>query len=594
MTGPVPADREPLAALVSAAAELIAEGFERYLDRFRVLTREARGHFERADWAASQRDAKTRLDLYGGFVVQSVAAVHDLLAERAVERGTWTEIRAVFERRIELHPERELAETFFNSNVRRLFHTVGVDPLVEFAHAETTRPRYAAPWSMTFVYPCGPGAPGPGTPAEALSAAVARALHETGFSIPWHDLAGDATRVATEIAALAPEGVDSIEMVRAPFFRGKGAYLVGQIHTRTGRRPLLLALRNPSGSILLDAALYTEDEFSVVFSFAHAYFFVDLARVKEMVDFLSSILPRKPIPDLWTALGFNRHGKTELYRSLLQHLASNEERFEVAPGQRGLVMIVFALPGFDVVFKVIRDRFPPPKTVTHEEVREKYRLVFRHDRAGRLVDAQEFEHLEFPLGRFAPDLLEELRTSASEAIEVRDGSVVLRHLYTERRLVPLDIYLKDAPAAEARAAVHDYGQVLRDLAATNIFPGDMLLKNFGVSRHGRVIFYDYDELCFLTDCRFRDLPKAATTEEETASEPWYFVGEHDIFPEEFRAFLGLRGDLLTSFLAAHGELLEPAFWRRLQETHRRGVLPDIFPYRASRRFRPDDPRWDTI
>jgi isocitrate dehydrogenase kinase/phosphatase len=314
---------------------------------------------------------------------------------------------------------------------------------------------------------------------------------------------------------------------------------------------------------------------------------------KEMIDFLASILPKKPVQDLWSAVGFHRHAKTELYRSLLHHLATTPERFEIAPGQRGMVMIVFVLPGFDVVFKVIRDRFPPPKTVTHEEVREKYRLVFRHDRAGRLVDAQEFEHLEFPQERFDAKLLEELRSAASESVAARDGRVILRHLYTERRLTPLDVFLTDAPEAEARTAVLDYGQVLRDLAATNIFPGDMLLKNFGVSRHGRLIFYDYDELCLLTDCRFRDLPAASTTEEETASEPWYFVGENDIFPEEFRTFLGLRGELLEHFLGAHRELLTPAFWRRMQDLHRRGILPDIYPYPASRRLRPDGARWDT-
>ena len=580
---PSPQERDE-APLAGAAAELIADGFELYLERFRALTREARGNFERSDWPSIQRDAKARLDLYGGFVVRSVSALRDLLAERSAERATWAAIRSVFERRIALHPERELAETFFNSNVRRLFHTVGVDPLVEFVRAETSPARYAPPWSFTRLYPRD------GTLDEALK----RALRDTEFTIPWDDLQGDAARVAASLAGqVQPGDVESIEMVRTPFFRGKGAYLVGEVHTKGGRVPLLLALRNPAGRILLDAALLTEDEFSVIFSFAHTYFFVDLDHVKEMVDYLASLLPRKPISDLWSALGFNRHGKTELYRSLLHHLATSRERFETAVGQRGLVMVVFALPGFDVVFKVIRDRFPPPKTVTHEEVRAKYRLVFRHDRAGRLVDAQEFEHLEFPLERFAPDLLEELRTSASEAVDVRQGTVVLRHLYTERRLVPLDVFLQDAPPIEARAAVQDYGQVLRDLAATNIFPGDMLLKNFGVSRHGRVIFYDYDELCLLTDCRFRDLPKAESTEEEVASEPWYFVGEHDIFPEEFRAFLGLRGDLLEHFLAAHRELLEPAFWRRMQEIHRRGAVPDIFPYPASRRLRPDDARWDT-
>jgi len=579
-----PQEETDRARLASIGAELIADGFELYLDRFRALTRDARGNFERSDWSAVQRDAKGRLDLYGGFVVQSVTALRELLRDKASEGETWAAIRTLFERRVALHPERELAETYFNSNVRRVFHTVGVDPVAEFVRAETSPSRYAAPWSFTQVYAAD------GT----LQETVKRALRDAGFTIAWDDLEGDAARVAAALAEHVPPGdVEAIEMVRAPFFRGKGAYLVGKIHTREGPMPLLLALRNPSGVILLDAALFTEDEFSVVFSFAHTYFFVDLDRVKEMIDFLASLLPRKPISDLWSALGFHRHAKTELYRSLLHHLATTEERFEVAIGQRGMVMVVFGLPGFDVVFKVIRDRFPAPKTVTHEGVREKYRLVFRHDRAGRLVDTQEFEHLEFPLARFADELLDELRTSASESVEVRKGTVVLHHLYTERRLVPLDVYLHDAPALKARAAVLDYGQVMRDLAATNIFPGDMLLKNFGVSRHGRVIFYDYDELCLLTDCRFRELPCPATTEEEVALEPWYFVGENDIFPEEFRAFLGLRGEPLESFLAAHGELLEAAFWRRMQDLHRRGVMPDIYPYPASRRFRPHDARWDT-
>jgi isocitrate dehydrogenase kinase/phosphatase len=303
-----------------------------------------------------------------------------------------------------------------------------------------------------------------------------------------------------------------------------------------------------------------------------------------MVEFLGSIMPRKPIAELYTAVGFNKHGKTELYRSLLNHLRKTEEQFEFAPGQRGMVMSVFMLPGFDIVFKVLRDRFQYPKTVTHQEVREKYRLVFRHDRVGRLVDAQEFEHLAFDRSRFSEELLAELVTSAGETVEVRGDRVVIAHLFTERRLRPLDVYLGEADGEAAREAVVDYGQVLRDLAATNIFPGDMLLKNFGVSRHGRLIFYDYDELCLLTDCNFRVLPEARGDLEETAQEPWFYVAEHDIFPEEFRAFLGLRGELLETFLAAHGELLGVGFWHRMQDVHRRGEVLDVFPYKDSRRL----------
>jgi isocitrate dehydrogenase kinase/phosphatase len=252
-----------------------------------------------------------------------------------------------------------------------------------------------------------------------------------------------------------------------------------------------------------------------------------------------------------------------------------------------MVMCVFTLPGFDVVFKVIRDRFDPPKTVTHAEVREKYRLVFRHDRAGRLVDAQQFEELEFRRERFRPELLAQLLELAGETVHVRGDTVVLRHVYTERRLRPLDLYLREAPPEAARDAVTDYGQVLRDLAASNIFPGDMLLKNFGVSRHGRLIFYDYDELAPLAECRFRELPHSSDDGEESAGEPWYYVGERDIFPEEFRTFLGLRGELLQTFLAHHAELLGVAFWHRMQALHARGEVPDIYPYKASRRLRHD-------
>ncbi len=571
-------------ALAHAAARAIAEGFDRYLDRFRVLTREARTHFERSAGAAVHRNPKRRLDLYGACIAQSLDAMGAILGSRASDRTTWRAVRDAFDRQPIAPSERDLAETYFNSIVRRVFHTVGVDPLAEFVRPGASPRRYGPPWSFTHRHDATAGTAG----------ALRRAFQASALRLPWEDIHGDADRAAAAIERhLKNVPIDAIEMVREPFFRGKGAYLIGLIHAGDASYPLLLALRNPEGRIRVDAALLREEELSVIFSFAHAYFFVEVDRPKEMIDFLSVLLPQKPIPDLWTSIGFHRHGKTELYRWLVQHLQTTDGRFHVARGQRGMVMIVFALEGFEVVFKVIRDRFPPPKSVTREEVRDKYRLVFRHDRAGRLVDAQEFEHLVFPTERFEPGLLEELVSEASETVTVWDGQVTFRHLYTERQLIPLDVYLREAPPDLARAAVLDYGQVMRDLADTNIFPGDMLLKNFGVSRHGRVIFYDYDELCLLTDCRFRDLPAATTSEEEVSSEPWYFVGEHDIFPEEFSAFLGLRGDLRECFLAAHGELLTPDFWRRAQDVHRRGIVPDIFPYPAHRRLHSEDGGRDT-
>jgi isocitrate dehydrogenase kinase/phosphatase len=339
--------------------------------------------------------------------------------------------------------------------------------------------------------------------------------------------------------------------------------------------------------VRVDAVLLAEHEVSIVFSYTHSYFLVATERPGALVRFLRALMPQKPVDELYNSIGYNKHGKTELYRALLRHLEPGRERFDFAPGARGMVMIVFTMPSFDVVFKVIRDHFQPPKTGTRRQVMEKYQLVFQHDRAGRLIDAQEFEHLQFARDRFAPELLAELCTQAAGTVEVVGDTVVIHHLYTERRVTPLDIYLRGARSADAAAAVHDYGAALRDLAATNIFPGDLLLKNFGVTRQRRVVFYDYDELCLLTDCNFRYLPPARSDDEEWAGEPWFYAGERDIFPEEFRSFLGLDGALLRVFLDAHGDLLEPAYWRRTQERIRCGEIMDVLPYRAERRFQRD-------
>ena len=335
---------------------------------------------------------------------------------------------------------------------------------------------------------------------------------------------------------------------------------------------------------MVDAALTTEDEVSIVFSFTHSYFHVDADRPHDVIQFLKSIMPLKRVAELYIALGYNKHGKTELYRDLLRHLERSTDKFKIAPGDRGMVMVVFTLPSYDVVFKVIRDKIPFPKTTTRADVLKKYQLVFDHDRAGRLADAQEFEHLAFDRNRFSDALLAELMDTASDSVAVRDSQVLIRHLYTQRRMTPLNLYLRDATEATALDAAREYGQAIKDLAATNIFPGDLLLKNFGVTRHGRVAFYDYDELCLLTDCNFRDMPRARDLEEELAAEPWFYVGDEDLFPEEFLTFMGLQGTVREVFLEAHRDLLSPDFWRRMQERHAAGEVLDIFPYRQGRRL----------
>ncbi|MCM2269940.1 MAG: bifunctional isocitrate dehydrogenase kinase/phosphatase, partial [Thermoanaerobaculia bacterium] len=471
----------------------------------------------------------------------------------------------------------ELAETFFSSASRRVFATVGVDPAVEFVAPELSALLRVPGAPVHDRYPND-------APAESI---VRRILLDRRLAAPWRDLDGDARRVARVLERrlrrrLDDPAVEAIEVVRPLFCRNKAAYVVGRIACGAEIVPLVLALTNPDGEIAVDAALVTSDDVSQVFSFTRSYFHVDVAQPYETVRFLKSILPAKPLAELYNAIGNPKHGKTELFRDLLRHFAECDEPFVVAPGDEGMVMSVFTLPSFDVVFKVIKDRFGPGKSISRQAVRDKYRLVYLHDRAGRLIDVQEFEHLELERQRFSPRLLAKLVDDCGGSVKVTDGRVSIRHLYTERRIDPLNLFLAAAPRPQALAAVLEFGQALRDLAASNVFPGDLLPKNFGVTRHGRVVFYDYDELCPLVDCRFRELPEV--DDEGGVDGPPFFVGANDVFPEEFERFLGLKGELRAAFLDAHRELLAPHFWRDMQQRIRAGDFPDFFPYPAARRL----------
>jgi isocitrate dehydrogenase kinase/phosphatase len=376
--------------------------------------------------------------------------------------------------------------------------------------------------------------------------------------------------------------VDKVEVFRPVFYQVSRAYIVGRVVGRGLLAPLVIALRNTDSGMLVDAVMLAEDDVSIVFSYTRSYFHVDLERVAEAVVFLRSIMPRKPVSELFTVLGRARQGKTERYRELVRNLERTQDLFTHAPGERGLVMVCFTLPSFDVVFKVIRDRFPYPKTVLREEVMAKYQMVFIHDRAGRLVDAQEFRRLRFPRARFAPGLLEELRREAAHTVHEDGPDLVFDHMYVERRMTPLNLYLRTASTAEAARAALDYGQCIRDLACTDIFPGDLLLKNFGVTRHGRVIFYDYDELCRVTDCNFRDLPAAQNPEDEMRAEAWFYVAENDVFPETFMRFLAFGEAERAALLRAHAEILTAKFWREVQQRLREGEVVEVLPYHRHR------------
>jgi isocitrate dehydrogenase kinase/phosphatase len=569
-------------AQMAQAADTIHWAFDDHRQQVRAITRRVQQRFERRDWAGIRHDTVERHGLHARNVGRVCEILREQLGDRVADRTVWASLKEAYTATILGRNDFELAQTFFNSLTRRVFSHDGVDSSIDFAADELPLPYRGWEMASARMYAV----------RRVDAGVVRRMLEDAGLHAPFRDLAGDSELAAERIRQAlrercGGEEVEALDVLRPVFFRNKGAYVIGR--ARRGEEvllPLLLPIVSSETGLEVDAVLPTEEEASIVFSFARWYFHADVESPREVIGFLKSILPRKRTAELYISLGYTKHGKTELYRDLTRQIAATDEPFVVSEGQRGLVMAVFDLPSYPFVFKVIKDRFPPQKNTSREKVMEKYREVLLHDRVGRLVDFQEYEHLKIPRARISPGLLEHLLRDASRSVEVRGEDLIVRHVYVERRVTPLDVFLREADPEAAEAAVSDWGRCIKDLAAANIFPGDVLLKNFGVTRHGRVVFYDYDEVVRLTDCNFRPFPQARHDFEEISSETWFAVGEGDVFPEELGRFLGMEGWRRDRFLQEHGDLFGVEFWRRMQERHRAGEVVEFYPYRDDRRLRP--------
>jgi isocitrate dehydrogenase kinase/phosphatase len=552
----------PDASLVDACAAAIRDAFADYDARFDAVTQRARGHFERRDWAGARRDAVARIELYDTCVTEISDALEQRLGARARERTLWTAIRDRYADLIAPLLDQELDKTFFNTLTRRFFKTRGVAPDLEFVALDiepTDRITHPVARHAYVV-------------STDLADLFARVLADYRFDVPYVDAAADAAAVAATLQARLAEwgeaGVLGVELLQTVFYRERRAYLVGRLFGKERYAPCVLSLVNGEDGVRVDALLTTRQHVAVLFGYTHSYFHADLPTVGDAVVFLRLLLPGKAVDEIYTVLGRAKQGKTERYRHFFRYLGAHlDERLRAADGERGMVMAVATLPGYPLVFKVIRDRFAFPKDAVREEVMAKYRLVFHHDRAGRLIDAQEFRFLRFPRSRFAPELLAEVLGECRESAYAEGDDVVVTHCYVERRLRPLDLYVRENPESLSLRAILDYGQAIKDLARNNIFPGDLLFKNFGLTRHGRAIFYDYDELCLVTDCRFRELPDC---DETTPGLDTYYVGPHDVFPEQFPSFLGIERDLRDALVRAHGEIFNVRWWTELQQRLRAG------------------------
>jgi isocitrate dehydrogenase kinase/phosphatase len=589
--------QERRSSLPQEIARAILAGFDKHYRLFRQAALQAKALFERAAWPEMSTLARARIQMYDLRVEEAVRALLDRYPEAELDESLWPAIKLAYIGLLHEHKQPECAETFYNSVAcqvlhRRHYHNEFIfwRPAVATEHLEGEAPTYRC------YYP--------------LKGGLRKTLKSIALSFdlknPWEDSARDLRNVVHALRKHFPRPARAhpdlqIQVLDSLFFRNKGAYVIGRLINASGELPFAVPiLQNARGELYLDALVVGEDQLLVLFSFARAYFFVDMEVPAGYVSFLRWLMPKKPRAEIYMAVGLAKQGKTLFYRDLHYHLKHSTDRFVVAPGIKGMVMLVFTLPSFPYVFKLIRDRFAPPKDTDRQAVMGKYLLVKLHDRVGRMADTLEYSRVALPLDRFDPALVEELRRECESLIELdhggsaapdsarQGGELVLGHVYIERRMQPLNLHIeelrRDGDHARLRVALREYGNAIKELAGAGIFPGDMLLKNFGVTRHERVVFYDYDEIQPMGEVTFRPIPPPRSYDEELAAEPYWSVGPTDVFPEQFDRFLVADPEARAVFFEYHRDLLDPRFWAGKQERVRAGIQEDVFPYPEEARF----------
>ncbi|MDF2178353.1 bifunctional isocitrate dehydrogenase kinase/phosphatase [Aliiglaciecola sp. CAU 1673] len=560
-------------SLVDDIADAILSGFERHYQTFLEITRGARDRFERGDWRSVQQASARRLQSYDRRVGDNIAMLQNRFGQKTLNQNQWQWVKTAYSRKLLTHPQPELAESFYTSVFchmfdRSYFHNDNIFVETEIAPLDCTqRP-------VLQCYPLG----------EKTAHSLGELLAKLPLTLPFENITRDLALLTRAFSCYG--SASELQVLKPLFFRNKAAYLIGRVKQQGSWLPCIIPiLNNEKGQLFVDCLVSDPSEASVIFGFARAYFMVDTPYPGAIVNFLQSFITNKSSAALYTSIGLQKHGKTLFYRDFLHHLENTQDHFVSAPGIKGMVMEVFTLPSYPFVFKVIRDKFAPQKDLTRQTVMEKYQLVKNHDRVGRMADTWEFSYVAFPLNRFDDALIKALKQSIASQLSEEDGYLIIRHCYIERRMEPMNLYLDRQPdKTNIEAVIKEYGDAIKQMAGANIFPGDMLFKNFGVTRHKRVIFYDYDEICYLTECNFRKIPPPRHPEDELSGEPWYSVGPNDVFPEEFADFLLCDPNVSDIFRALHADLLDAGLWQQKQANIRAGIYEDVFPYAQEKRF----------
>lgn len=570
-------------ALAETIAETVLEGFDKHFRIFQKITAGAMGRFETEDWITERDASRKRVLFYDKRADEAIDTLWEIFGPDLTDMSVWKQVKMLYIQLLQDHKQPELAETFYNTVFCRMFDRtyfnnefIFVRSAVATEYIESDRPAYHV------YYPAKLG----------LRTTIRRVLKSCHFSLSFEDMPRDIRRITRALSEGFRERPRKahlnfqIHVINAIFFRNKAAYVVGKAINEYDVVPFAVPiLNNGDGRLYVDTLLLGERALNQLFDFSYVYFMVEHPVPSAVVHFLQRLMPTRTKEDLYSAIGYHKQGKTDFYRDFLHHLTYSDDELILAPGIPGMVMAVFTLPSYPYVFKVIRDRFAPQKEMSRKDVEGKYQLVKESDRVGRMADMMEYSYVALPKSRFSSELLAELQETCESSISFdEDGNLIIKHVYIERRMIPLNIELEHASEERVDRLIKGYGEAIKELAAANIFAGDLLFKNFGVTPLGRVVFYDYDEVVYLTECNFRKIPPPRYPEDEMASEPWYSVGANDIFPEEFGNFLLGDPKIRKAFLKYHKDLLNVDFWIDKQEKIKRGELEDVFPYPQSIRF----------
>ncbi len=570
--------------LSNRIARTILDGFDRHFTIFSNITRGARQRFENADWEGERKASRERIEFYDIRVKDSIRDLQKLFDFDLFDSPLWFAVKREYVLLISNHLQPELAESFYNSVFCALFHRdyfgndyIFVRSSVSTEYIDSEKPSYHV------YYPAKRG----------LRASIKQVLLDSLFNLPFEDIDRDVRNITYALIKQAftrPRRAHlnfQFQVISSVFYRNKAAYIVGRAINSNKEYPFAIPILHSTGnSVYCDAIIIGKQGLTRLFEFSYIYFMVDHPVPSSIITFLRKLMPTRSKESFYSSIGLHKQGKTVFYRDFLHHLKHSEDELIFAPGIKGMVMAVFTLPSYPYVFKVIRDRFPPPKKTTRQEVLDTYRLVKMHDRVGRMSDILEYSHVALPRARFSEDLLEELYQTCTHSVSEEGDQIVIKHMYIERRMTPLNLAVLEADDRYLERLMKGYGEAIKELAAANIFPGDLLMKNFGVTGQGqgRVVFYDYDEICYLTECNFREIPEALSPEDEMAAEPWYSIAANDIFPEQFATFLFANNRIRQAFLKSHRDLLKADFWIQKQQNIKAGIYEDVFPYPQKIRF----------